>query len=29
MFSYYTNIVKNDPFAIIPKTYHIKSIDDP
>jgi hypothetical protein len=29
MFSYYTHIMKKDPFTVIPKTYHIKSPDDP
>lgn len=29
MMSYYTNILKTDPFQVIPKTYHIKSHDDP
>jgi hypothetical protein len=29
MVSYYKNVVKADPFEVIPKTYHVKSHDDP
>ena len=29
LFSYFTNVKHRDPFDYIPKTYHIKSLEDP
>lgn len=29
LFNYFTNVKHRDPFDYIPKTYHIKSLEDP
>ena len=28
LFYYHKNVTKNDPFGYLPKTYHVRSVDD-